>query len=241
VKIFPAILYPECTYLRLNKNENTDMIIDVILLIVVMTSFWFGYSRGIIQTVVRYVSIFVGLMASFRFTPAMTGFLKDITGSTGPLMFLAGFLLTLFLTMILLRMLGRGVEGILESININFINQILGGFVSMAVGVLIYSVLLMFVLSSATRDAEIAAMDSQTYPYLKAYPTRAWSVIKKLGPTITNFKDFTLDVLDDVENMTQKSETQDFFNIDDRAEDPNPYEERDLSEEPKEDESRQLY
>jgi uncharacterized membrane protein required for colicin V production len=217
------------------------MIIDVILLIVVMTSFWFGYSRGIIQTVVRYVSIFVGLMASFRFTPAMTGFLKDISGSSGPMMFLAGFLLTLFLTMILLRMIGRGVEGVLESININFINQILGGLVSMAMGVLIYSVLLMFVLSSSTRDIELATLDSQTYPYLKGYPSRAWSVIKKLGPTVTNFKDFTIDVLDDVENMTQKSETESFYDTDDKAVDPNPYEERDLSEEPKEGESRQVY
>ena len=102
------------------------MIIEVIFLIVAAAGFWFGYSRGIIETVFKYVSILLGIMASLRFSPMMTNFLQDVTGYQNPLMFLAGFLFTLFLTMFLLRTVGRGLEGVLQTININFINQIIG-------------------------------------------------------------------------------------------------------------------
>lgn len=202
------------------------MIIDVIFLIVAAAGFWFGYSRGIIEAVFKYVSILFGIMASLRFSPMMTNFLQDITGYKNPVMFLAGFLLTLFLTMFLLRTVGRGIEGVLETININFINQIIGGVVSAAFSVLIYSCLLWFVLISSATTNE-ATVESRTYPYLKDYPKTVWGLLKQAQPVLLDFWDYSVDVMDDIQNMTQKTETEDIYNIEDQEDsgevDNSPY------------------
>ncbi|HOY17846.1 MAG TPA: CvpA family protein [Haliscomenobacter sp.] len=192
------------------------MIIDVLFLIVAAAGFWYGYSRGIIETLVRYISILFGIMASLRFSPAMTNFLKDLTQYTSPLMFLAGFLLTLFLTMFLLRTLGRGLVGILQTININFINQILGGVFSAAFSSLIYSCLLWFVLASATTSANEAVIESRTYVYLKDYPKTVWGLLRKAQPIFVDFWEYSLDVMDEVQDLTEKTETEDIYNIEDQ-------------------------
>lgn len=192
------------------------MIIDVLFLIVAVAGFWYGYSRGIIETVFRYVSIFFGIMASLRFSPAMTNFLKDLTHYNSPLMFLAGFLLTLFLTMFLLRTVGRGLEGVLQTININFINQILGGVLSAAFSILIYSCLLWFVLISASTTTNESVAESRTYAYLKDYPKTVWGLLKQAQPIFMDFWEYSLDVMDDVQNLTEKTETEDIYNIEDQ-------------------------
>ena len=202
------------------------MIIDVIFLIVAAAGFWFGYSRGIIETVFKYVSILFGIMASLRFSPMMTNFLQDISGYQNPLMFLAGFLLTLFLTMFLLRTVGRGLEGVLQTVNINFINQIIGGVVSAAFSVLIYSCLLWFVLvSSATTNEAVA--ESRTYPYLKDYPKTLWWLLKQAQPILLDFWDYSVDVMDDIQNLTQKTETENVYDLEDQEDsgqvDDSPY------------------
>jgi membrane protein required for colicin V production len=192
------------------------MIIDVIFLIVAAAGFWFGYSRGIIEAIFKYVSILFGIMASLRFSPMMTNFLQDITGYKNPVMFLAGFLLTLFLTMFLLRTVGRGIEGVLETVNINFINQILGGVASAAFSVLIYSCLLWFVLVSSASSANDAVVESRTYPYLKDYPKTVWGLLKEAQPMLLDFWDYSVQVMDDIQNMTEKTETEDIYNIEDQ-------------------------
>lgn len=191
------------------------MIIDVIFLIVAAAGFWYGYSRGIIEAVFKYTSILFGIMASLRFSPMMTNFLQDLSGYKNPLMFLAGFLLTLFLTMFLLRTVGRGLEGILQTININFINQIIGGVVSAAFSALIYSCLLWFVLASSATAVTDAVAESRTYPYLKDYPKTVWGLLKGAQPILLDFWDYSVDVLDDIQNLTQKTENQDIYNIED--------------------------
>lgn len=207
------------------------MIIDIIFLIVAAAGFWFGYSRGIIEAVFKYVSIIFGLMASLRFSPMMTNFLQDISGYKNPVMFLAGFLLTLFLTMFLLRTVGRGLEGILQTININFINQIIGGVVSAAFSVLIYSCLLWFVLISSSMTPNDAVVESRTYPYLKDYPKTVWGLLKEAQPVLLDFWDYSVDVMDDIQNLTQKTETEDIYNIEDQedsggVDENDPYRER---------------
>ncbi|MBK6949156.1 MAG: CvpA family protein [Haliscomenobacter sp.] len=99
------------------------MVIDIILVIVAVYGFYVGYTRGIIKTIFSVLAIAVGIIAALRFSPAVTDFLKQMFNETSPLMFVAGLILTFALTMMFLKLLGRGFEGLLEAANINVINQ----------------------------------------------------------------------------------------------------------------------
>lgn len=183
------------------------MIIDIVFAIVAAYGFYLGFSKGIIQTVFTVLSVLFGLMAAFKFSPAMTDFLET-TFSSHPMMFLVGFLLSFVLTMVLIRMIARFLEGALETANINIINQLAGGFLLTSLLVLMYSAVLWFGDQSRLIDEE-TKNTSITYPYLEQYPKQVWKAVKAMGPTLENFWDHSLDFFDKVEEMgIEKEETK---------------------------------
>ena len=180
------------------------MVIDIVLLIFAGYGFYLGFSRGIIKTVFTVLSYVFGLMAAFKFTPPMTKFLEN-TIDDNPLMFVAGFLLSFVLTIILIRMLARGIEGLLETANINFINQAAGGVLLAVVMILVYSMVLWFGDRSHILD-ESTKEESMTYSYLETFPEQVWHVGKILRPTFEEFWDASVDFMDRLEQNADRSE-----------------------------------
>lgn len=181
------------------------MIIDIIFFIVAGYGFYLGFSRGIIKTIFTALSYFIGLIAAFKFSPSATKLLESFF-SPHPLMFVAGFLLSFFLTMVLIRMLARGLEGVLESVNINIINQIAGGTLLAGVLVLIYSTILWFATAS-NLISQSARQESRTYVYLEKYPEQAWKFGALLWPTIVDFWDYSVNVMDDLQQLSQEEQS----------------------------------
>ena len=116
------------------------MIIDVVCLIFAGYGFWVGYSKGIISTVLNLSSYFFGILAAMKFGPVMGDMIAGaMPGAGSSVSFLAGVVITFIIVLILFRLLARGLTGALESVNINFINQILGGVLSAIFFSLIFS------------------------------------------------------------------------------------------------------
>ncbi len=182
------------------------MTLDIIFVLMAAIGFWMGYSRGIIQTVFTILSFTIGLLAAFKMAPAFTNFLEDLTKSTNPLMFIAGFLLSFVIMMVILRLISRGLEGLLKSANINFINQIIGGVVLGAGSILIYSTMVWFadkshMIDQNTKDTSV------TYNYTKEFPGQMKAVGAQLKPVFTDFWNEALDFMDKMEDMSvQRSE-----------------------------------
>ncbi|MDX1667379.1 MAG: CvpA family protein [Saprospiraceae bacterium] len=197
------------------------MVIDIVFALVALFGFYMGYSRGIIQTVFTVLSIFLGLLAAFKFSPTTTQVLKDLFNSNSPLMFVAGFIATLLITIFLIRLISRGIEGFFETIHINFINQIVGGVVLAGVMILLYSVVIWFgdkshVIDQQTKDTSV------TYTYLQDYPQYVWRVGEKLQPTFQEFWDYTIDFMDQLEEMSEQTESEDrIYDLDENESDRN--------------------
>jgi len=183
------------------------MTLDIIFVLVAALGFWAGYSRGIIKTFFTVVSFTIGLLAAFKMAPAFTKFLEDLTKNDNPLMFIAGFLLSFIIMMVVLRLIARALEGLLKSANINFINQIIGGAVLGAIAILVYSTMVWFadkshMIDQNTKDTSI------TYIYTKEFPGQMRVVGEQLKPVFTDFWNEALDFMDRMEDMSvQRSES----------------------------------
>lgn len=198
------------------------MVIDIIFAVAAAYGFWIGFSRGIIQTIFTILSYVIGLMTAFRFGPEMTQLLESIFSNTNPLMFIAGFVVTFVLTMLFIRLLARGLEGLLQTVNINFVNQIAGGLLLAAVMILVYSVILWFaersnILNEQTKE------ESLTYSYLEDYPTYVWEAGKTLRPVFEDFWDHTVEFMDRIEGTgIERTESPSSFYDLDEEENNNP-------------------
>ena len=84
-----------------------------------------------------------------------------------------------------------------------------------AVTTLLFSVVLNFILGSTYTDSDIqeATAESRTYPFLKDYPALALDMAGELRPVFTQFWDYSIGILDQVQDMADQTETQDFYDI----------------------------
>lgn len=188
------------------------MIIDVICLILGLYGFWVGYSRGIIKTVLTAASYLLGAMAAAKFSPTVSDILTDFFQAPSSVMLPAGFLLTFILTLILFRMLANGLEGMLEAVNINFINQVMGGFISMLFFVFIFSTLVAFA-NGATMIDEDTKETSLTYSMLEPMPDAVWKITKNVWPVFTEFYHHTLEAFDQVNTKVERQDEDQFFDV----------------------------
>lgn len=179
----------------------------------VLIGFYIGFSRGIIKTVLSVLSLVFGLMAGIKFAGPMTTFLKQTTGQDTPLMFLAGFFLSFAVVMILIRMFAKALESILQSANINIINQIMGGLLTAVVMVFIYSYILWFAEQSHLVD-DATRRDSKTYVYVEKFPDQAKKVFVQIKPIIKDFWDQSMDMMDQLEEMSiEKTSNEEVYDI----------------------------
>lgn len=199
------------------------MWIDIVLLVVAGLGFMVGFSRGIIKTIFVILSYGLGIVAAIRFTPSMTNLLKQLTGEQSALMFIAGMILSFTITMLLIRLLARGLEGLLQTANVNIVNQAAGGALTASVAILVYAVLLNFIIASSPQGEREITQGSSTYTYIKGYPDLVWQVAKELKEPAQKFWDYAIDMMDQVENITERADSEDYFyDIEDDKRDSEP-------------------
>ncbi|MEL6866738.1 MAG: CvpA family protein [Bacteroidota bacterium] len=188
------------------------MVIDILFALVVLYGFYLGFSKGIIGTFFTFVSLTVGIVASLRLAPAMTKFLETTFANENPLMFLAGLTMSFIIIMLILRAISKFLEGILETANINIVNQFMGGVILSGVLVLLLSVLVWFGDKAQLID-EQTRRESRTYPYLIQYRSQARVIGQQIRPMFEEFWDQSINMMDRLEKIsieqTEKTEIED--------------------------------
>ncbi|MBC6993823.1 CvpA family protein [Neolewinella lacunae] len=189
------------------------MVIDIICLIFLAYGFWVGYSKGIIATVLTLASYVIGILAAMKFGPIMGDMLYNwapaiTTGGA----FVLGAILVFFLTLVLFKLLAKGLTGFLETVNINFINQIMGGILSGLFFTFIFSGLVFFgdqsrIISPELREASI------TYKPLTAIRNAVWERGKDLYPIFRDFYDRAVDAMDRLRDNVDQGESDSLFDL----------------------------
>lgn len=165
------------------------MWIDLVFAIVAAAAFFWGYSRGIIRTVISVVAIFVGFILAVRFSRPTTEILADVFDTTPDgAMPLMGFIVAFVLVLVALRLVATMLEKTLTAVRINFINKIAGGLAMAIIGTLVFSILLMFA-NSANLIPLDAKAKSVTYNSLEEFPGQAYAVLGKAKPAFENVRD----------------------------------------------------
>ena len=189
------------------------MIIDVICLIFLAYGFWVGFSRGIISTVLVLSSYIFGILAAMKFGRIMSdmlfGWFPALTKGGS---FILGAIVVFFLTLVLFRIIAKGLTGLLETVNINIINQILGGILSGLFFTFIFSGLVYFGDQSRIITDE-ARSGSVTYPVLNRMPDIVIDRAKSLYPIFRDFYDRAVDAMDRLRDNVDQGENDSIFDV----------------------------
>ncbi len=182
------------------------MIIDILYAAVLGYGLYVGFSNGIVKTIFTVLSIAIGILVMAHFYEQTTELLKDLFNYHNSMMIFAGMFVTFFVTMLILRLIGRQIENILKVAKINFVNQILGGVVMAGLFTVVFSIIVWFLVEARVLNDHA---DSKTYPILKEVPGKAKIAWAKVSPAVTDLWHNMAKALDQVGNSTET------INIDD--------------------------
>lgn len=189
------------------------MAIDIICLIFAAYGFYVGYTKGIISTVLTLTSYIIGLLAAMKFGPIAGDMIFEtfpaVTKGGG---FLLGVVLVFFMMLLLFKLVARGLTGFLESININVINQLLGGIVSGIFFVFIFSGLVLLGDGSRIITEELKD-NSITYRPLTELRETIWEKGKGLFPIFRDFYDQAVDSMDRMKDGMERDENDSIYDL----------------------------
>jgi len=179
------------------------MVIDILFALVFGYGFYTGFSKGILETVFKVFGYLIGAVAAIKFALPTQRFLEDAFNTENPTMYLLGLVLSFLLTIVLVRLVAKGFESVLERANINVINQIFGGLLVAGFMVLVYSLLLYFAQASNLISSK-AEKESFTYEYLEEFPDKTWAFLGNMKDPLLEFWEGSVDFLDKVEDLSEK-------------------------------------
>ena len=199
------------------------MLIDILFFATIAYGFFKGFKQGIINSLFSVVSIIIALMAAFKLSPYMTEMLEKGFNIYNPFMFLAGFILTFFLTKWLLHFASEAVTGVLEVAHANLLNQVVGAGVLTVLFSFFFSVLVWFADSVRIITPEVKAT-SMSYRFLEPLRESGFKFIGDAKPVFQQFLTRTDKMIDGVEKQrVKKTETNtDIYNIPDENAPPPP-------------------
>ena len=173
------------------------MIIDLLACLVVALGLYQGYSSGIIKTVFATVSIIVAIVATMKLSHFVIDALQRSININKGILFVLGFVLTFMTVIIIIRFIGKKMESVFESLEINFINKISGA----AVLGLFYAILFSYAVFFMDRVSLISDQQkavSFSYPMLKPLPAMTVKYGKKLEPTFRGLWNSFIETMDDI-------------------------------------------
>jgi len=178
------------------------MVLDIVCLILVGASFYLGYTKGILKTVFGVLSILIALLVTLRFSFLMISLLEKLLKTDPRITIILGFALTFILVMIAIRMIGHGLENVLETIHLNIFNKMAGGVVAGFMTLVVFSSLIWFLdqvrfISPTTKEQSI------TYPVLQKMPEVSKEVFSSIKPFFSEFWDRTQKAMDKIDEGKQ--------------------------------------
>lgn len=171
------------------------MYIDLVLGILVVIGFFYGYSKGIIKTLFSLLSILLGLIAAMKLSPLTINAMDTVLPNSPRLAYIAGFLLTFIIVIIIIRFIGNKLESILRAVKLNFFNKLSGGAITAVFFIILYSFALWF-LNEARLLSEQQKDSSVSYYALEPLPEQARQQFEAVKPVFREFWDKTIETFD---------------------------------------------
>ena len=166
--------------------------------------FYSGFKRGFIKTIFATFSILIGILASIKLSPILINLLENNLSINPPVAYILGLVMTFFLVMILIRFIGKKLEGFLKAIKINFVNKIIGGVFLSAFLIICFSVIVWF-LNQTNFITNETKEKSYSYRILEPLPEKSKELLKSFKPAFREFWDKTIKTMDKIKEKGEEA------------------------------------
>ena len=174
--IIPKISIRKYTHFRVFMN-----ILDIIILICLIPSLIQGLRKGFISQANAIISIIAGVWASAKFANVLGVQLAEYITASEQILKIVSFAIILALTFLILGVLSRMLESIVNFVMLGWVNKLLGAAFAFVKGVLILGLILNILtsLSGSLINSEVFS-ESSLYPVINSIANTIFPYIKAL-------------------------------------------------------------
>jgi membrane protein required for colicin V production len=118
------------------------MYLDIVFILIIVLSFYYGFSRGIVKVITAVSSLIFGFFIAHAFMPFGEALIAQWFELEDVWLPICAFLLLFIITVFIIRLFGKLLESILKISFLNVFNRILGGGAFLFLGSLVLSIVL---------------------------------------------------------------------------------------------------
>ncbi len=150
------------------------MIFDIVLTVVLIAGFYYGYQKGIVNTIFSILGFCIGILIITKFNEAMILYLGHHTQMNPAYLPILSILCLIIFIALFFKFLSWSSEQLLKSFHLTSINRIIGGSLFATLSLFLFSTLIWYVDNGSFINKETKEK-SYTYAF-----------VKPLSPLFTN-------------------------------------------------------
>lgn len=156
-------------------------IIDIISLIPVLLYMIAGFRNGIIREIFGIIALFLGILSVLHLSNSVLNKITTVEELQSPYLPLVVYALVFLAVFVGLVLLGRLLEKVLKTAQLNFVNRLLGLIAGLLKATLVVS-LFVWLIDKAELFDETVKAESYAYQYIKDVVPKILLIIGELIP-----------------------------------------------------------
>lgn len=167
------------------------MILDILFVITIMWSLYFGYVNGPIKVFLYVISLIVAIVAAMVFTPTVAQLLRETFVTQSPYMPFLALVLTFVTVLLVMRIISNMLDVVNKTGYVNMGVQALGSAIMAMLYAFFFSVIITFLSRDALVIDPIRLKESSRfYKYIEEIPTYGKAFLKATTPFVDGFIDY---------------------------------------------------
>ncbi|MBA2423538.1 MAG: CvpA family protein [Chitinophagales bacterium] len=169
------------------------MWIDIVWLILALFGLWKGWTQGLILSIFITLAWIIGLLGALKLSSVMSHTLQEIFNIQADYLPVLSFIVVFILIALLIYLVGKSLEKIIEMAHLGIINKISGAILRIGIYTLLFGIFLRMIDQIGFIKPELKA-SSKTYgtitdvtAYIINHASGLMPVIKKLFEGFHNF------------------------------------------------------
>ncbi len=199
------------------------MILDILFIITMLWSLYFGFVNGPIKVFLYIISLIVAVVAAMVFTPTVAQLLRETFVTQSAYMPFLALVLTFVTILSVMRLISNMLLSVAEGGYINSAVQGIGSILMVLIYAFFFSTLTTFFIAAQVIDPVKMENNSVFYKHIKEIPSYGKAFLKATTPFVDGFIDYinrSIAQLNDggrrPNRFTPVEENQDSFDINDK-------------------------
>ncbi len=178
------------------------MVLDIIIILLIAFGFYSGYAKGIIETLFAVVSVIISIAAALKLSPIVGEILVGTFGMEGNVALIIALIATFFLFLVFIRFVGARIEGLLKTLNINFINKLAGGLLM----AMLYTIMLSMIMG-LVREYRLSSPeffdDSNLFSIVEPLSDQSVKFVMSVAPDLKEYWQKLMENMDDLKEQSE--------------------------------------